>query len=98
MSVKRIEVNPALGSVLPLGPQTVNGVVSVGLYGLPANLAPGTQLITVIFAGSGVGNVNLTAGAAEAVDGAGGLINASATGSGAVKVDGFQSWLPVIGR
>ena len=98
LSVKRIEINPALGKVIPLGPQTQGSTISVGLYGLPANLPAGTQLATLVLRGSGVGSTTISVAATNAVDGAGRLISANATGSGAVKVDGHQMWLPVVAR
>jgi alpha-2-macroglobulin len=98
LALKRFEVNPALGKVIPLGPQTRTGALSVGIYGLPANLPAGTPLGTLVLSGSGVGVTTISVTGANAVDGAGRSIQASATGSSTVAVDGKQLWFPVIGR
>lgn len=98
LAFKRLEVNPALGQVIPLRPQTQGQTLALGLYGLPANLPAGTQLATLVLSSRAVGPATITVADASAVDGAGRLIHATATGSGAVKVDGRQLWLPVVSR
>lgn len=94
----RIEANPALGKVIPLSGKQQGGTVAVGLYDLPANLAAGTELATIVFRGSGVGATTINVADADAVDSAGRVMNADATGSGVVHVDGEQLWVPVVHR
>jgi hypothetical protein len=55
-------------------------------------------LATLVLRGSGVGGATISVAGASAVDGAGRPITATATGSGAVTVDGRQFWLPVVKR
>ena len=95
---KRLQVNPALGKVIPFTPQRQADKLAVGLYGLPANLTAGTQLVTLVFSGSSVGATTISVAEASAVDNGGRTIGATATGSGTVTVDGKQVWLPVVGR
>jgi uncharacterized protein YfaS (alpha-2-macroglobulin family) len=98
LAFQRLEVNPALGKVIPLRPQAQGQTLALGLYGLPANLPAGTQLATLVLRGSSVGGATLHVAEANAVDSAGRVITATATGSGAVTVDGRQFWLPVVKR
>jgi hypothetical protein len=98
LSFKRVEVNPALGKVIPLGPQMQPGVVSIGIHGLPAQLYPGTPLVTLIFNGSGVGSTEIKVAGANAMDGAGRTIGASAIGTLLMAVHGNQVWFPIINR
>ena len=98
LAFKRLEVNPALGQVIPLRPQSQGQTLTLGLYGLPANLAAGTQLATLVLSSRTVGPATITVADASAVDSAGRPISATATGSGAVTVDGRQLWLPVVSR
>jgi uncharacterized protein YfaS (alpha-2-macroglobulin family) len=98
LTLKGVEVNPALGKVIPLGPQVQGPMVSVGLYDLPAHLPTDTPLATLIFSGSGVGSATIHVAEVNAVDGAGRTIQVNAAGSHALIVDGTQIWLPRIGR
>lgn len=98
LAFQRLEINPALGKVIPLRPQTQGQTLAFGLYGLPVNLPAGTHLATLVLRSRTVGPATITVAEASAVDSAGRLISATATGSGAVKVDGRQIWLPVVGR
>ena len=98
LAFQRLEVNPALGKVIPLRPQTQGQTLALGIYGLPANLPAGTQLATLVLRGSSVGEATISVAEASAVDSAGRTITATATGSGAVTVDGRQFWLPMAKR
>lgn len=98
LTFKRLEVNPTLGQVIPLRPQTEGAKLALGLYGLPANLPAGTTLATLVLSGSGVGSTTINVADASAVDGSGRPISASATGGGMVEVEGTQLLLPVIKR
>lgn len=95
---QRLEINPALGRVIPLTAPAQGEQLAVGLYGLPTNLSAGTKLATLVFRGSGVGATTISVTDARAVDHAGRTITATATGSGSVVVDGEQFWLPVVAR
>lgn len=98
LAFKRLEINPVLGKVIPLGPQAQGNRLALGLYGLPTNLPAGTQLATLVLGSRGVGTTTMTVVEADAVDSAGRIINATATGGGAVQVDGNQLWLPTVSR
>lgn len=98
LAFQRLEVNPALGKVIPLRPRTQGQTLALGLYGLPANLPAGTPLATLVLQGSGVGGATLSVAEASAVDSAGRAITATATGNGTATVDGRQFWLPVVKR
>ncbi|MCB0184838.1 MAG: hypothetical protein KDE31_11265, partial [Caldilineaceae bacterium] len=94
----QIEANPSLGKVIPLSAEQHGATVVVGLYDLPTNLAAGSELATLVFRGSGVGATTISVVDAAAVDSAGRAIQAEATGSGVVHVDGEQLWVPVVHR
>lgn len=98
LTFQRLEVNPALGQVIPLRPQMQGQTLALGLYGLPTNLPASTHLATLVLRGNSVGGATLNIAEANAVDSAGRVINATATGNGAVTVDGRQLWLPVVKR
>ncbi|MBX2999258.1 MAG: hypothetical protein KF893_12160 [Caldilineaceae bacterium] len=98
LTLKRMEVNPALGRVIPLGPQTEPGGVAVGIYDLPAYLPSGTPLATLVFTSSSVGSTTIRVAEANAVDGAGRTIQTNAAGNHVLTVDGTQTWLPIVGR
>ncbi|MCB0104573.1 MAG: hypothetical protein KDE53_01650, partial [Caldilineaceae bacterium] len=94
----QIEANPSLGKVIPLSAEQHGATVVVGLYDLPTNLAAGSELATLVFRGSGVGATTISVVDAAAVDSAGRALQAEATGSGVVHVDGEQLWVPVVHR
>ena len=99
LSVVDVQWNPALSSGLPLGPQVDNGQgkVSVGAFNMPANFTG--SLVTLTFMGTGVGPTSgLSVINAEAVDGQGRLITATAHTNGGVAVDGEQIFLSMILR
>jgi len=98
LAFKQLEVNPILGPVIPLMPQVQGNTLAVGLYGLPANLPAGTQLVTLVLSGSGVGSTTISVTAASAVDRAGRTISATGSGSAVVNVDGRQVLLPLVNR
>ena len=98
LAFKRLEINPALGKVIPLRPHAQGQTLALGLYGLPTNLPAGTPLATLVLQGSGVGGATISVAGASAVDSAGRAITATATGSGTATVDGRQFWLPMVKR
>lgn len=98
LTLKGVEINPALGKVIPLGPQVQGDTVSVGIYDLPAHLPIGTPLATLVFSGSGIGSTTIRVAEANAVDGAGRTIQANAAGNHALTVDGTQVWMPILRR
>lgn len=92
--------NPALGNTVPLGPviDDAKGVIRVGAFDLPANMAPGQPLMTVVFQSMMIGESRVVAKSAEAVDQSGRSLDASVTGSGSIDINGEAIYLPAVTR
>jgi hypothetical protein len=100
LAAVKVQWNPALGNVVPLGPtiDNVQGTVALGAIDLPAGLELNDPLATVRLIGRGVGSTQVDATNAEAMDSAGQIINASVQGSNTIVVDGQQLFLPMVNR
>lgn len=93
-----IRWNQDLGSITPLGPQIdpVAGRVSFGAVELPPNWPPEQPLATLTFAGRGVGLPTLTVETVEAANASGQIVQAQATANLQVRIEGEQSFLPLV--
>jgi hypothetical protein len=100
LGVVKVRWNPALGHLLSLGPtvQDSLGMVAFGAMDLPTNLPLNTPLATVTLIGRSVGKTQLSVTSAEALNGSGQLITATAAGQSTVQVNGTTLFLSAVHR